>query len=76
MKEQFEQLKTDVLDAITKISDRDALEKLRVEFLGRKGRLAELMRQMATLADEERKLVGAIANEVKCAVEGAFGEAE
>lgn len=76
MKDQFEQLKSDVLDAVAKIADRDALEKLRVEFLGRKGRLAELMKQMATLAGEERKLAGAVANEVKSAVEAAFGEAE
>ncbi|OGL95814.1 phenylalanine--tRNA ligase subunit alpha [Candidatus Uhrbacteria bacterium RIFOXYB12_FULL_58_10] len=76
MKDQFEQLKDDVIAAATKIADRDALERLRVEFLGRKGKLAELMKGMATLAGEERKLIGAVANEVKSAVEAAFVEAE
>lgn len=76
MKDQFEQLKGRVITALKHVSDREALEKLRVEFLGRKGKLAELMKQMATLADEERKLAGAVANEVKTAIEAAFAEAE
>jgi len=76
MKQQFEQLKREVLETVAKISDRDALEALRVEFLGRKGRLSDLMKHMAELADEERKLAGAVANEVKSALEAAFGEAE
>ncbi len=74
MKEQFEQLKQQVLVAVEQIADAEALEKLRVEFLGRKGKMAELMKEMATLAGEERKLAGAVANEVKVAIEGAFAE--
>lgn len=76
MKDQFEQLKADVLDAVAKATDPETLATLRQEFLGRKGRLAELMKQMGTLVDEERKLAGAVANEVKGAVEAAFGDAE
>lgn len=76
MKDQFEQLKSDVLAAVGKAADPETLATLRQEFLGRKGRLADLMKQMGTLVDEERKLAGAVANEVKGAIEAAFGEAE
>lgn len=56
--------------------DKEKLEALRTEFLGRKGKLAELMKQIVDVADEERKLVGALANEVKEGIEQAFSEKE
>ncbi len=41
------------------------LEQLRVDFLGRKGRLAQLMSQLSGLSPEERPAVGQMANEIK-----------
>lgn len=76
MKSQLEQLKKEFVELVDKVVDRDALEGLKVQFLGRKGKLNAMMKEMASLADEERKLVGAVANEVKQAIEAAFGEAE
>ncbi|TAK03981.1 phenylalanine--tRNA ligase subunit alpha [Patescibacteria group bacterium] len=76
MQTQFDKLKSDALAALKKAADRDALEALRVELLGRKGKMAELMKRMAGLADEERKLAGKTANEVKQAMEAAFAAAE
>ncbi len=43
----------------------DALEALRVEYLGRKGRLAKIMASLPELSAEERPEVGRVANEVK-----------
>lgn len=76
MQDKFHLLADEAREALGRILDRDSLEALRVELLGRKGRLAGLMKEMATLADEERRLVGSVANEVKQAIEAAFGEAE
>lgn len=76
MKAQLQQVKKDFLHLVEKISDRDALEVLKTEFLGRKGKLNAAMKEMASLAVDERKLVGAIANEVKEAIEVAYGEAQ
>jgi len=42
-----------------------ALEAIRLEFLGRKGRLTGILRQLGTISAEERPLVGAVANQVK-----------
>jgi phenylalanyl-tRNA synthetase alpha chain len=43
----------------------EALEHLRVGYLGRKGRVTELLRSLGTLPPEERPAVGAAANRVK-----------
>lgn len=76
MIDQLEQLQKDFTELISKVTDPKKLEKLRVEFFGRKGKLNTIMKEMVSLAVEERKLVGAVANEVKEAIEAAFGEAE
>jgi phenylalanyl-tRNA synthetase alpha chain len=67
-------LRGDALSALEAASGADALEKWRVEFLGRKGRLTGLLRNLATLAPDERRAVGAAANELKEELEAAFEE--
>ena len=76
MQKKIEQLKNDALALLEKVTDRDNLETLKTEVLGRKGKLNELMKEMATLADEERKVIGSFVNELKTSVEIAFGEKE
>ncbi len=76
MQDEFLKLNQEVTDAVAQVTDLEALEKLRVEFLGRKGKMAELMKQMSGLSDEERRVVGVVANQVKGQIEGVFGEVE
>jgi len=76
MKKQLEALQQEFSELVEKITDRETLEKLKTDFLGRKGKLKDLMQQMVGLADEERKLVGKLANEVKEAIEKSFSEIE
>lgn len=76
MKTQLEALKEEFLKVVGEATDRERLEVLRNEFLGRKGKLKSLMKEMASLADDERKAVGAFANEIKGAIESAFGKQE
>lgn len=75
MKQQLEELKKDFLRLMENVVDRENLENLKTEFLGRKGKLNLLMKEMASLVGEERKLVGAFANEVKEAIEDAYNKA-
>ena len=49
---------------------------LKTDVLGRKGKLNELMKEMMTLADDERKVIGQFANELKGSIENAFGDKE
>ncbi len=48
------------------------LEAWRVEYLGKKGELATVLRGMATLSAEERPVIGLVANEVRADLEEAF----
>lgn len=44
-------------------------EALRVEFLGKKGQLTDILKSMKDLAPEERKEMGRVANETKAQIE-------
>ena len=61
--------------AISKTRDMDnlkELEELRIEFLGKKGELTAILREMGKLAAEERPKMGQIANEVRDDIEEAI----
>ena len=71
------QLKNILEVAKEKISASDAteaLEVLRVEFLGKKGALTAILRQMGSLSAEERPVVGALANTVRSEIEELIKE--
>ncbi len=74
MKNDLERLKDEFLELVDKVADRAQLDELKNEFLGRKGKLKGLMRDMASLADEERRAIGKFANEVKDAIEAVYTE--
>ncbi|MBI2551203.1 phenylalanine--tRNA ligase subunit alpha [Candidatus Uhrbacteria bacterium] len=76
MQSKFQQFKTDFEAQLHTVADRLKLEELRTQFLGRKGKLAELMKEMGLLAQDQRQVLGAVANEVKTAVEAAFAQKE
>ena len=52
------------LQAISSAQSSADLEHVRVQYLGRKGQLAELMKGLKDASAEERKVLGQIANDV------------
>ncbi|MBU0614323.1 phenylalanine--tRNA ligase subunit alpha [Patescibacteria group bacterium] len=76
MKEELENLKNAFIAAIQEVTDQDSLEELRIEYLGRKGKVAELMKQLPGLAEDARREIGQIANDVKSSAQSAFLEAQ
>lgn len=66
---QLETLRQEAQTAIAAADTLERLEELRVVYLGKKGQLSALMRQMGQLSAEERPQFGAIANTVKEAVQ-------
>jgi len=58
--------------AIEISSSLEMLEAARVEFLGRKGKVAELMPQLASLSLEDKRVVGPAMNELKARLESLF----
>jgi len=75
MQNELEQLKTTFLEALEGAASVDALEGLKNEYLGRKGKLTAMLKSIATLSVEERPAAGRVGNEVKTAMEQAFADA-
>ena len=70
---KLKQLETTALEALQAAQDDQALEVVRVEYLGRKeGLISGVLRDLSTLDPEERPAVGAEANRVKKRVSEAL----
>ena len=69
MKEMLEALRAASRQAIEEAVDMDALEALRVRYLGKKGELTAILKQMGKLTAEERPVVGQLANAVRAELE-------
>jgi phenylalanyl-tRNA synthetase alpha chain len=74
-KGQVEELQAQALAEIGKARSAADLERLRVQYLGRKGRLTQILRSLKDLPPEVRKQAGQQANQAKEALEAALGEA-
>ena len=72
MKEQLQSIKETALAAIASCSDLKELDALRVKFLGKKGELTAILKQMGGLSAEERPVIGQLANDVRAAIEDAL----
>jgi phenylalanyl-tRNA synthetase alpha chain len=72
MPEQPEQLKAQALSELESLKNPGELEQWRVRYLGRKGEVTLILRSLANLPPEERKVLGASANQVKNALEETF----
>ena len=73
MQSRIEELRVIFKNALAAATDADALEALRIDFLGKKGQIAELMKGLRDVAD--KKAAGQLINGLKTEVEGALAEA-
>lgn len=72
MKEQLEAIRKQALDAFSAAGDTAGLDALRVQYLGKKGELTALLKQMGKLSAEERPVMGQLANAVRADLEQAL----
>ena len=72
MKEQLEASRKGALESIAGTQAATDLEALRVKYLGKKGELTAVLKQMGGLSAELRPVMGQMANEVRAAVEKAI----
>lgn len=70
IEQEIQELQSGTLARIEEARDLDALEKVRVDVLGRKGLLAQI--NVGKLPPEERKIAGKALNAAKQALESAF----
>ena len=69
MKQQLEQIKIQATESLAQASTPAELEELRVRFLGKKGELTAVLKQMGKLSAEERPVMGQLANSVRSEIE-------
>lgn len=71
---KLEILKEESLQKIEEAKDTKVLQDLRVQYLGKKGPIQEVMKMMKDLSQEERPKFGQLVNEVKVMIEKAIDE--
>ena len=76
MIDRIEQLEQEARAAVDAAADTDALEDVRIRYLGRKAELPNLLRGVAQLPPEERAAVGKAANAARQALEAAVAARE
>ena len=72
MKELMQKLRDASLKAILESQDPESLENLRVRYLGKKGELTAILRQMGKLSAEERPQMGQLANQLRAEIESGI----
>ena len=58
MKEKIENIRTEVLEKINNVDDIKKLQDIKVEYLGKKGPIQELLANMGSLSIEEKREFG------------------
>ena len=68
MEQELQRIKEEALSAIKSASDEQALQDVRVKYLGKKGEVTALLKGLGKLSPEERPKMGALVNAVRQAL--------
>lgn len=74
MKEKLQAIQADALAQIAQADDRNKLNEVRVNFLGKKGTLTAVLKSMKEVAPEDRPAFGQLVNETRAKIEAALEE--
>ena len=74
MKEQLNEIRQKAISRLENSDTLAALEELRLKFLGKKGEVTALLKQMGKLSPEERPVMGQLANQVRSDIEEMLAE--
>ncbi len=70
MKQELEAIRLKAEQDLNAAESQQALEALRVQYLGKKGEVTAILKKMGGLSPEERPVIGQLANEVRAFIEG------
>ncbi len=73
MKEQINQI-TQEFKNEQPVESKEMLENLRLKYLGKKGRIAEIMPIMKTVPNEQKREIGILLNELKSMIENSINQ--
>lgn len=74
MKKQLEEIRQLASKTIDQFKSKAELEEARIKFLGKKGELTAILKQMGKLSTEERPIIGQLANEIRADIEDAIAK--
>ena len=75
MQQKLEEIRVAAKAELAAAEDAKAVDELRVRYLGKKGEITAILKQMGSLSAEERPKMGQLANEVRADIEGAIATA-
>lgn len=76
MKNQLEKIGKEASGLIESLKSKAELDAAKVKYLGKKGELTAVLKQMGQLSAEERPVIGQMANEIRNHIEMKLQEAE
>lgn len=74
MYDKLEELREKIRKDLGEVKCVDDLKNIRVQYLGKKGALTEILRGLGSVAAEERPKVGKMVNEVRSKVESRIAD--
>ncbi len=74
LKDELQAIGSKALEELQSVGDQKLLDNLRIQYLGKKGSLTTILKQMKDLSAEERPAVGKLANEVRSNIEQAISK--
>jgi len=69
MKAELEQIRREAEQVLTRVTNLQELTNFRIEYLGKKGKLTQVLRGMGSLPSEERPKIGQLANDIRAFLE-------
>lgn len=76
MKEQLKAIRDNAFECLNNAQQIKDIDELKVKFLGKKGELTAILKGMGKLSNEERPIMGQLANEVRAEIEEKIEEAK
>ena len=69
MKSKLEKIHEEAVAALAKITDITEVEEFKNEYLSRKSELTNIKKQLKDLSNEEKRIIGPLANSISCDLE-------
>ena len=73
LQQEIESIKNEAIEAIEGVSDEKQLDPVKNSFIGKKGKLTGILKNLKSLTIEEKKSIGPLANRASKEIAGIFG---